>query len=189
MNFALKPYAISVQDYLDGEPQSLVRHEYLSGQVHAMAGSSARHNRICLNIAFHLRAATRCTPCAVFISDMKLYIAHQDSFYYPDVMTTCHPLDTQSLYKEHPGLVAEVLSPSTDVIDRREKLIAYRSLPSMCHYLIVWQDECRIEWHNRDTQDRWGVTVLEGTGKMDIALHDLLIPLSLADVYEDINLP
>ncbi len=187
MNLAITPYAVSVQDYLAGEPHGLVRHEYVSGQVYAMAGASERHNRIAGNLFFHLRAATRGTPCAVFIHDMKLRILHQDSFYYPDVMTTCHPRDTQSLYKEYPSLVVEVLSPSTEVIDRREKLIAYRNLASMRHYLIVWQEEKRVEWHSRNAQDGWGVTVLDGSGHMDIALNDLHIQLSPLDVYEDVK--
>ena len=187
MNLALAQHNMSVQEYLDGEPLSDIRHEYLAGQVYAMAGAGERHNRITLNIAFHLRTITRGTPCGVYVNDMKLRVIKHDSFYYPDVMTTCHPRDTQSLYKEYPSLVVEVLSPSTEVIDRREKLIAYRNLASMRHYLIVWQEEKRVEWHSRNAQDGWGVTVLDGSGHMDIALNDLHIQLSPLDVYEDVK--
>ncbi|PJC13415.1 MAG: Uma2 family endonuclease, partial [Comamonadaceae bacterium CG_4_9_14_0_8_um_filter_60_18] len=57
MNLAIKNHAISVDDYLQGELQSDIRHEYLAGEVYAMAGAGEKHNRISLNIAFHLRAA------------------------------------------------------------------------------------------------------------------------------------
>lgn len=74
---------ISIDEYLDGETHSVVRHEYLSGEVYAMAGAGERHNRISLSIAFHLRGASRGKPCSVFISDMKLRIEVSDSFFTP----------------------------------------------------------------------------------------------------------
>ena len=188
MNLALAQHNISVQEYLDGEPLSDIRHEYLAGQVYAMAGAGERHNRITLNIAFHLRATARGTPCGVYVNDMKLRVVQHDSFYYPDVMVACDPQDTHSLYKQFPCLVAEVLSPSTEAIDRREKLIVYRTLPSMRHYLLVSQDQRRVEWHSRDEQDRWGLAVLEGSGSIDLACHHLRQTLSMDDIYEDVTL-
>ena len=113
--------AISHQEYLAGEQCSNIRHEYLAGQVFAMAGAGEKHNRISLNIAFHLRAAARGKPCGVFISDMKLRVEPSDAYYYPDVMVTCDPTDNESLYKRSPCLIVEVLSPTTESIDRREK--------------------------------------------------------------------
>ena len=188
MNVALIQHHVSVQEYIDGEQMGDVRHEYLSGQVHAMAGAGEKHNRIALNIAFHLRAATRGKLCGVFINDMKLRVAHTDSFYYPDVLVTCDPLDTEPFYKQFPCLVVEVLSPSTEATDRREKLAAYRALPSMHHYLLAAQDQRRIEWHRRDVHDRWIMAVLEGGGVIDLECHALKVSLSLDDVYEDVAL-
>jgi len=81
--------AIDVDEYLVGEQQSDIRHEYIAGQVFAMAGASETHNRLSLNLAFHLRAGARGTPCGVFIGDMKVRVAAHDAFYYPDVLQTC----------------------------------------------------------------------------------------------------
>jgi Uma2 family endonuclease len=188
MNLALIQPRVSVQEYLDGEKTSDVRHEYLAGQVHAMAGAGESHNRIALNIAFHLRAATRGKPCGVFINDMKLRVAHADSFYYPDVLVTCDPQDTEPFYKQFPCLIVEVLSPSTEAIDRREKLAAYRALPSMHHYLLVSQDQRHVEWHHRDVHDRWIMAAMDGEGLIDLACHALQVSVSMNEIYEDVVL-
>ena len=155
MNLAVLQHTVSIQEYLEDEPTGDIRHEYIAGQVYAMAGAGEKHNRISLNIAFHLRAATRGKSCGVFINDMKVRVEHHDSFYYPDVLVTCDPQDTQPFYKKFPCLIVEVLSPSTETIDRREKWVAYRTLPSLHHYLLVSQDNRRLEWHSRDTTGRW----------------------------------
>lgn len=186
MNLPLIQRHVSVQEYLDGEQRSDVRHEYLAGQVHAMAGAGENHNRIAGNFFFHLRAATRGKACGVFINDMKLRIEHNDCFYYPDVLVTCDPQDTESFYKQFPCLVVEVLSASTEAIDRREKLSAYRALPSMRHYLLVAQSQRHVEWHCRDAHDRWVLAVLEGTGVIDLACHGLQVRVSMDEVYEDV---
>ena len=102
MNLAARHRVISVDEYLQGETRSVIRHEYLAGEVYAMAGAGEKHNRISLNIAFHLRAASRGKTCGVFISDMKLRIDASDSFYYPDVLVSCDPQDTESLFKKLP---------------------------------------------------------------------------------------
>ena len=188
MNLAVVQNDISIREYLDGEPQSSLRHEYLAGQVYAMAGAGERHNRISLNIAFHLRAATRGKPCGVFINDMKLRVEHNDSFYYPDVLVTCEPQDSEPFYKRMPCLIVEVLSPSTEAIDRREKLIAYRTLPSLRHYLLVSSEQRRVEWHSRDDAGRWLLALLENSDALEIACPGLQVRFTLDEVYEDVKL-
>lgn len=189
MNLAAQErFAISVQEYLEGEQRSEIRHEYVGGQVFAMAGAGEKHNRISLNIAFHLRAAARGKDCGVFISDMKVRVAQGEAYYYPDVMATCDPNDSESLYKRLPCLIVEVLSPSTDAIDRREKLIAYRSLPSLRYYLLVSQDFRQVECHARDADNRWVTTVAEDSGVLEIVCDDLKANFTLDDIYEDVPL-
>ena len=115
-------------------------------------------------------------------------VEHTDSFYYPDVLVTCDPFDTEPFFKQFPCLVVEVLSPSTEAIDRREKLTAYRALHSMHHYLLVLQDQRHVEWHHRDVHDRWIMTVLENDGVIDLACHALQVSLSMDEIYEDVVL-
>ena len=187
MNPAAQMPLISVADYLEGEQQSPIRHEFVAGRVFAMAAAGETHNRISLNLAFHLRAATRGTPCGVFISDMKVRVAAHDAFYYPDVLLTCDPSDRESMYKTAPCLIAEVLSPSTEVIDRREKLLAYRALDALRYYLLVSQDRRLVEVYRRAADGDWRYEVVEA-GDMAIDCADLAIRFTLADLYEDVAL-
>lgn len=178
---------IGLDDYLQGELASDIRHEYVAGQVFAMAGAGEVHNRIAGNLFFHLRAATRGTPCGLFISDMKVRVAAHEAFYYPDVLLTCDPHDRESLYKTSPCLIAEVLSPSTEIIDRREKLIAYRALASLRDYLLVAQDSRRAERFRRTEAGDWRHEILDD-GVLTFTCGGLEVRLSVAELYEDVVL-
>jgi len=122
---------LSEQEYLRGELSSEIRHEYVDGGVFAMAGAGEAHNLIAGNVFARLREFVRGGPCRVFISDMKLHVRTWKAYYYPDVMVTCDPADSQSHFKEQPVLVVEVLSPGTESTDRREKMLAYRTLSGL----------------------------------------------------------
>lgn len=119
MGAALERVRMSEAEYLAAEEQAAARSEYVAGERFAMAGASERHNRIALNIAFHLRAASRGHRCRTFIADMKLRVAAHGAFYYPDAMLVCDEADSHPLYKERPCFVAEVLSPATAAVDTR----------------------------------------------------------------------
>ena len=186
MNLAARHVYMPAGEYLEGEPKSTIRHEYIAGTVYAMAGAGERHNRIAGNLFFHLRAASRGTPCGVFINDMKLRIDDSDSFYYPDVMVTCDPADTQSLFKQLPCVLAEVLSPSTETIDQREKLLAYRKLPTLRHYLLVSQDQRWVQWHVRNEQGQWEVFDVKDPHTLQLTCPGIEVTLSLDDIYEDV---
>ncbi len=188
MSLAEKIPQIDPDEYLTAEQSSDIRHEYVAGQLFAMAGAGETHNRISLNLAFHLRAAARGTPCGVFISDMKVKVEKHDAFYYPDVLLTCDRDDSASLYKQSPCLIAEVLSPSTEIIDRREKLIAYRTLSSLRYYLLISQERRQAEVYSLDANGSWRHQVFEQDGEIQIRCGDLDIAFSLADVYEDVEL-
>ena len=180
---------LSAEDYLRGEEQSAVKHEYVDGQVYAMASAGERHNRIAGNTFFHMRAAARGSRCGVFISDMKLRVAGQNAFYYPDVMLTCAEGDDHPQYKTSPCVVAEVLSPSTAQIDRREKWLAYRGISSLTAYLLVDADCRHAEYYLRQADGAWALGRLEEGEVLPLACAGLTIPLSLDDLYEDVDLP
>jgi Uma2 family endonuclease len=187
MNRPAQMLHCNVADYLRGEQESPVRHEYVAGQVFAMAGAGETHNRISLNIAFHLRAATRGTPCGVFISDMKVRVAAHDAFYYPEVLVGCDPTDREPLYKAAPCLIAEVLSPSTEVIDRREKLLAYRALDALRYYLLVASDRRLVEIYRRGIDGRWRYEAIDD-GELAFDCAGMQVRFTLADLYEDVVL-
>jgi Uma2 family endonuclease len=140
---------MSVEDYLASEEDGPWRHEFVNGVTYAMAGSSTRHNKIAgalyAALIGHLPAR-----CEAFISDVKVRIesARDKRFYYPDVFVSCS--QTDSIYtRDEPILVAEVLSPWTERIDRGEKFEAYKTIVSLQEYAILSQDDVRLELFRR----------------------------------------
>ena len=182
----LKYSRLTEADYLLGELASEIRHEYVDGEVFAMAGAGEAHNLIAGNIFAKLRGLVRGGPCRIYISDMKLRVKTWKAYYYPDVMVTCDPTDSEANYKERPSLVVEVLSPSTERTDRREKMLAYRTLPDLREYLLVATDKQHVELYRRDAQDEWQLTNINPAD--GIHLESLGYDLSLNDIYEDVKL-
>jgi len=172
-------------EYLALEARSPVRHEYIAGDVFAMTGASIRHNIIALNIATALRTHLRGTPCRALMEGVKLYLTKERSYFYPDVMVTCEPrlleLDAQVQVVDSPVLIVEVLSPSTEGIDHREKLRAYRTLPGLKEYAMVSQDECRVELHRRRGDIGWDIITFEPGDMVELASVELALPI--AEVY------
>ena len=175
---------LTVEEYLEMEETATVRHEYVGGMVYAMVGATKRHNRIVLNIATRLLSAARGGPCRVYSSDVKLRV--EDVIYYPDVMVACGPEgeDEDPLIEEAPCLVVEVASPSTESIDWREKMLAYRKIPTLQAYLIVAQDDQRVEryWRAENGEWRQGEAVGERS-RVPISCPGPF-ELTLAEIYE-----
>lgn len=177
-------HLLSVEAYLQQESDASIRHEYLAGGVYALSGGSLRHNKIALNIATRLRAAIVGGPCAVFINDVKVRAA-DDVFYYPDVVVTCAPAADSDVYLSAPCLIVEVTSPGTATIDRREKLISYRQIPTLQAYVVVDQMRRRVEVHGRAADgDGW---VNRGyTGDDTVHLRCVEVTLTLEQIYEGV---
>lgn len=172
--------------YLAFEQTSAERHEYVAGQVYAMAGGSEEHDLIAGNFYTQLRAHLRGTRCRVFSGNMKIHIARLDIFYYPDVSVTYDPTDTERYFKAHPKLLVEVLSPGTERIDRNEKLLNYRQLESLEEYVLVSQTAKKVEVYRRDTSGHWTV---ETCGEKDpLILTSVGFTLTMDDIYEDVEL-
>ena len=151
MGMALKHETLSESEYLESEELAPRKRECVAGETYAMAGASARHNRISLNVATKLDTAIRGTPCEVFIADMKVKVEAWRAFYYPDVMLVCpHPGDDHPLYRIGPCLIVEVLSPSTASIDEREKWLHYRDLPSLRYYLLIDSEKRHARIRSRE---------------------------------------
>ncbi len=175
---------LSVEDYLAGENESPVRHEYVDGQVYAMAGASDRHNRIAGNVFARLSDHLAEGPCEPFISDMKIRVSSR-LFYYPDVVVTCEP-GGDHYTKTQPVLIVEVLSPSTERIDRYEKLLAYRQVPSVQEYVLIAQARMLVEIHRRSSDGEWEHDILTEP-EDELALKSVGLSLSLAQVYRRVR--
>ena len=177
---------LSVTEYLEGELVSEIRHEYIDGEVYAMVGASDRHNLIAGNLFATLHPHVRGTNCQLFMSDMKvrLRVAGEDAFYYPDILLSCDPDDREAYFRSHPCLLVEVLSESTARIDRREKLLAYTQIESLQEYLLFSQDRQEVEIHRR--RDGWRIERIV-KGELTIECVEFNIPLE--QIYEGVSLP
>jgi len=133
---------ISVEQYLANERASPVKHEYVGGVVHAMAGANTLHNRIVTRIMGALFSRLRGAPCEPFGSDMKVRVvlATHERFYYPDAFVVCDRNPDESAYQDNPVIIFEVLSKKTQRIDKGEKKDAYLSMPSLKMYALVEQE-------------------------------------------------
>lgn len=176
---------ISVDDYLAAEDGAEIRHEYIDGELYAMTGASRSHGLITLNLATFLRPRLRGTACQIFTNDMKvrLKITDQDIFYYPDLVLSCDADDRATYYCMAPCLLVEVLSDSTARIDRREKFLAYQTIPSLQEYLLIEQNSRALEMHRR--AQGWA---LERITEGSVRLGSLDIEVSLETLYEDVTL-
>jgi Uma2 family endonuclease len=141
---------VSVDDYLDSEEQHEGRSEYVDGVIDGMSGGSDRHNLIAGDL-FGLLLDHLSDPSQIFVNDMKLLIRNNTStmFYYPDIMVSCEPGDRDPRWREKPSVVIEVLSPSTERIDRTEKLITDSRVDSLEEYVLVSQEQMHAELYRR----------------------------------------
>jgi Uma2 family endonuclease len=156
MGQAARKPVLSAEEFITWEGGQAERHEFVNGEVFAMAGAEDRHVTVALNVAIALRAHLRGTPCRTFMSDMKLQVAAANSFFYPDVMVTCDAADAASpLIKTQPLLLVEVLSPSTAAYDRGEKFVHYRHIASLQEYVLIDIDTRRTDVFRRQADGMW----------------------------------
>jgi Uma2 family endonuclease len=177
---------ISSEEYLESEKFSQVKHEYIDGQVYAMAGTSTRHNVILGNLFVLLRQHLRGTVCLPFFADMKVKLPLLGRFYYPDLLVSCDERDRENRYfKEHCQLIVEVLSDSTEGFDRGQKFEDYRSLASLEEYALIRQDRPKVDIFRRNPAGRWELHEVADAGTWELA--SVGFQASLAELYEDVT--
>ena len=181
---------IPVEDYLSGEQLSEVRHEYIGGEVHAMAGASKSHNDIAGSIYSALRAHLKGKPCRAYMADVKvrLEVLGDDIFYYPDVLVACDPRDKHPLFMCFPIVIVEVLSDvlsdSTERIDRREKFWSYTRIETLEEYVLVAQEKREVTIFRR--ANGWQAEVLRDETEV-LRLTSLEFTQPLQDIYEGVK--
>lgn len=182
------PDLISVADYLVGEEESNVKHEFLGGVVHAMAGGSNQHNEIAGNAFGTLYAALLGKKCKPFNSDTKVRITYDNHtrFYYPDAMVVCEKNGGSSHFQDKPVVIVEVLSDSTRRNDLFEKRDAYFTIPSLQVLLFVEQERMAVNVHRRETDGRFGIEGYRGTDAA-VPLLEIGVRLRLEDIYRGVT--
>lgn len=173
---------LGFEEYLAAEMMAEDRHEFVNGEVMAMAGASDDHELVAGNLFAAIHGHLRGTGCRVYKGDMKLRFRAGESIdltYYPDVMVSCDSADDHSLYKERPRLLIEVMSDFKQ--DHFEKLFIYQQIESLEEYLIISQDptEPRAWIYRRGEQWAMPKPIREG----EIGLVSIGLTLRLEDLY------
>lgn len=145
-------------EYLDLEASSDIKHEYLRGEVFAMAGVSPEHAGRVAALGAEIGNELRGRPCRVFDPSLRIRVEAIDLSTYPDLTVICDKLETSAIDPHaaiNPTLIAEVLSDSTEAYDRGQKFAYYRRIPSLREYLLVSQVEPRLEAYAKNEAGLW----------------------------------
>lgn len=188
-------YAVQPEDdmteaeYLAFDAANEIKHEFKRGRVYAMTGASVRHNVITANTITHLNNQIGERDCTVTSSDVRIHIASKRAYRYPDVTVFCgDPVYVEGRVDTitNPVLLVEVLSPSTALIDRNDKLAEYTQIDSLQVYLLVSQREARVERYMRHGADEWLYTI---ASELDdsVALPSLDCTLALSEIYRKVS--
>ena len=176
MGAAAEKRGITYAEYLDLERETGLRYEFVDGVAYAMAGGSFAHARITAAVIAELSALLRPGRgrCRVYSPDGKIHVLAGAKGYHPDASVVCGPVVTAPIDANaitNPTLIVEVLSPDTERNDRGSRFTAYQTLPSFRHYLLVSQDEHRVEHFERVREGQWTLSIYGPGGS--VALADL----------------
>lgn len=179
---------MSEADYLDFEAHQEARHEYCQGRVYAAMLSSFNASLVAVNVATQLHNQVS-EDCVVVLTNLRLSIAHKESFRYPDVMVLCgEPVFAKNRTDTitNPIVLVEVLSPSTAAVDHQDKLEEYTAIDSVQAYLLFSQDEPKAKVYLCRTSDEWLYRIVTGMDA-EIALPPLNCTLALANIYHKVR--
>jgi len=186
-----KPPYVPLETYFEREAVSESKHEYQDGVIVAMAGAPPAHVRITTNLMRRIGNQLEGKPCEPFDSDMRVMVEACHAVFYPDQTVVCEPprfAEAPMATLLNPALIVEVLSPSTERADRAVKFDSYRLLESIRGYVLVSQDEPRIELFHRQPEGSWTYQVARGL-EANLRLEAIGCELRLAEVYARVTFP
>jgi Uma2 family endonuclease len=189
------------EEYLEFERKSDVKHEWLDGRIYVhpiylMAGGSPSHSKIIFNVTGILFPQLRGTKCAGYNNDLKVRSGKMQRkkglvglFSYPDLTVVCGEAEFHDKEKDvliNPTVIIEVLSPNTEDFDRGTKFVRYQINESLTDYIVIAQDEPRIEHHQRKRNNQWVQTVYTGLRETAV-ISSIGCKLKLSDVYDRVT--
>lgn len=188
MSAIAKP-KLTPQEYLDLERQSEIKHEYFKGEIFAMSGAKRNHNKISTNIGGLVWQHLKGKNCESYSSDMRVFVPQTGLYTYPDLVVVCgEPKFQDDVFDTllNPVVLVEVLSDSTESYDRGKKFQHYRSIESLQEYVLVSQNEARIEKYVKHGDGFWLLSEAVGT-ESEIEFSSIECRISLAEVYDKID--
>lgn len=186
MAFSRSHAYFTPEEYLEIERISTIKHEYLEGQIVAMAGASKAHVLIVGNIAALILSHLRGSGCLSYATDMKVRLPTLGIFYYPDLAVTCDDRDKRSSddYLLYPKLIIEVLSDSTEAFDRGDKFSDYKTIPEFEEYILIHQKQILVEQFQRQTDRLWIPQVYRTGDRVEFS--SIQFSCSIAALYENV---
>ena len=189
--FAAKNDFITAEEYLAFEREAFEKHEFRNGKIVAMAGASDKHNIIAGNLFGELFIQLKNTSCRPFSSDMRVKAvkAKKSDYYYPDIVVTCGERKFEDDKRDvllNAQIIIEVLSKSTKLKDRNEKLESYFALESVTDYVLIEQEAMRVEHFSRIDEKNWRMRLLNRPAD-EIQFEKINVRVALADVYNEIR--
>jgi Uma2 family endonuclease len=178
------------EQYLALERQAEFKSEFDNGFIEAMSGASREHSLITGNVSREIGNLFKNRSCEVYAADMRVWIGPARQYRYPDVTAVCGKPEFQDGEFDtllNPALIVEVLSPSTESIDRNRKFAAYRRLKSLREYVLISQYEVLVEKFARDGEN-WIYTALDN---LEDTLHLISIDcdVPLKEIYAKVEFP
>ena len=173
--------AVPVEEYLAAEATSRIKHEYVDGRVYAMSGGTLDHSRIGRNVVTVLEAHVDGTPCEALNSDIQVQVS-ETIYRYPDAVVTCDERDLQrgqSLQISHPKLIVEVLSESTEAVDRGRKFEEYRQIPQFEEYLLLDSERIAADRLRRAENNLWVFTSYAAGDTLTLESIGLTCPIEV----------
>lgn len=189
MSRQIRPY-VTPEEYLALERKADDKSEYLHGEIFAMTGASRKHNLISINTASSLNQQLRGRPCEVYVSGMRVKVTDRGLYTYPDVVVVSDGPKFEDEYLDtllNPTVLFEILSKMTERYDRIAKSAYYRTVQSLAEYLLVSQDDSRIEQYVRRPDGHWLLTDIRGLENV-VELQSISCSLALRDVYDKVSL-
>ena len=181
---------LTPEEYLAIERKAEYKSEYFNGEMFAMTGASRKHNLIALNIGGELRQQLKGKPCEAYVNDMRVRIPRTRLYTYPDVVVVCGEPEFEDDFIDtllNPTLIVEVLSESTESYDRGKKSSYYRTVQSLAEYLLVSQDEYKVEQYVKQADGRWLLTDIRSPEGV-VELTSIPCVLALKEVYDRVTL-
>lgn len=183
-----KDKLMTVEEYLAFEEKSRVRHEYMDGEVFAMAGGKRNHSLLASNIGTELAVQLRNRNCEVHFGDFRVR-ADRTQYVYPDVTVVCGDVRlVPNIFDtlENPSVICEVLSKSTETRDRGDKSSAYRRLKSLTDYILVSQNKMKVEHYIRQPDNSWKICEYTESHEK-IVFESIGSELTLAEIYRRVE--
>ena len=181
---------LSPEEYLTIERQSEYRSEYFDGEIIATTGSSRKHNLIVANLTRDLTQQLKGKPCELYPNDMRVQVPSSRLYTYPDVVIVCGEPQFEDEYVDtllNPTLIIEALSESTESYDRGKKFGYYRTVATLSEYLLIAQDEYKVEQYVKQVDGRW---LFSEASSLDatVELGSIQCLLALKEVYDRVLL-